>query len=106
MSDINYPIRIKVNGYAASELDIAHEAVESSDWNVRMVSQWTGTHIVIFDADHARVISDIACEWSNEIDRSIDSGLWDDCAQTKRHMRAARDGMTGVYRRINQMTEG
>ena len=95
-----FPAKIRVRGYAASEMDIAAEALEMGDWNGRLVSQWTGAHVVVYDSDHAKALAGIACEWSNELDRSLDAGEYDDCPDSKRMTRAAMVGLGGLFSRL------
>ena len=87
-------IKIAVTGFAASELDIAEEVAEIGDATYRLVAQWTGKRVVAFDKAHAAALSSIACEWSNDIDREIEAGDYDDCEVTKRQMRAAMQGLS------------
>ena len=90
-------IAIKVAGFAASELDIAHEALDADDWHRRLVSQWTGSHVVVFDADHAEALAAIANDWSNDLDRDIAAGVFNRQPAEKRWARAASLGLSGLY---------
>jgi len=101
---MNGTTKITVKGYAASELDIAHEAIESGDWNGRLVSQWDGRHVIVFDPDHADALAAIACDWSNDIDREIDAGAYDDCPATKRQHRAAMVGLSTLATKLRALT--
>ena len=99
-----FPAKIPVHGYAASELDIAAEAFEVGDWNGRLVSQWTGSHVVVYDADHAAALASIACEWSNGLDLDLEAGEYDDCPESKRMTRAAMVGLCGVSTRLLRLS--
>jgi hypothetical protein len=97
-------IRIKVSGYAATELDMMEEVAVTSDPTYRLAAQWTGTHIVAFDAAHADVLASIASEIANDTDKDIDSGMFDDCPQTKRQQRAVCRGLWSAATRLREST--
>ena len=99
-----YPAKIAVKGYAASELDITHEVLEQADWNYRLVAQWTGDHVVVFDAEHAAALADIACQWSNDIDADLNAGCHDDCPAIKRQHLAAMKGLCTLFQRLARLS--
>ena len=93
-------IRIRVGGYAATELDMLEEAAEMGETTYRLAVQWDGTHIVAFDAEHADTLAGIACEVANDIDKDVESGMFNDCPATKRQYRAVCRGLWGASERL------
>jgi len=95
-------IKIKVNGYAASEMDIqAENELPGSDL-YRLLAQWTGNHVIVFDADHADAMAWIACEWANSIDQDIENGCYEDGAHRKEQINTCR-GLWGLASRLRKV---
>jgi hypothetical protein len=99
-----FPARIAVADYAASELEIQQEVLECGDEYGRLISQWDGSAVVVFDSEHASALASIACEWGNSIDRAIEDGFYNSDTVTKRQNRAIRDGLYGLSTRLRSLT--
>ena len=99
-----FPARVAVTGFAASELDINEEVSAPGDAVYRLVAQWTGSHVVVYDVDHATALAEIARDWSNDLDRDLYDGAYDRCAETKRHYRAIMLGLSGLSQRLFRLT--
>ena len=99
-----FPARIAVADFAASELDIQCEVLECGDEYGRLISQWDGSAVVVFDSEHASVLAGIACEWGNSIDRALEGGFYNSDTVTKRQNRAIRDGLYGLHARLLLLT--
>ena len=93
--------KIAVRGHAASELDIAHEGIAfpGACPTDPLVKQWTGSHVVAFDAEHAGRLAAIACEWSNELDR--DAYNRDVAPCDRRRARAASQAFATLYCKLD-----
>jgi len=78
--------RFHVAPLAASELAIYHEVLECGDLHGRLVSQWDGSKIVVFDKEHAEALASEAIEWGNDIDVDLDAGRYDHDKRTYRQI--------------------
>jgi len=63
--------QIKMTGFAASEMDMQHEVIECGDEYGAFFSQWTGTHVVVFDEEHAIRMGFMATYIANDMDQDI-----------------------------------
>lgn len=96
--------RIKVTGHTASEMDLIHESAEQGDDHYRLAVAWTGSSVEVYDTAHAHDLASIACNLSNDFDRDLDAGRYDDCATTKRQHRAIMVGLSNLSAKLYQVT--
>ena len=92
--------QIKMTGFAASEMDMQHEVIECGDEYGALYSQWTGTHVVAFDKEHAVRMGFMANYIANDMDQDIRSGAYDDDPENKRMVQAACRGFWGAGERL------
>lgn len=92
-------IKIKATGYAASELDIQAEDERPGSDRYRLLAQWTGSHVIAFDAEHAELLADIACEWANSIDCDVENGCFANSEHRREQINICR-GLWGLASRL------
>ena len=104
--DTMTPTKFKVSPMTASELDILHEmigdAFGADDPRLRLVSQWDGRYVIVYDREHAAALAAVAVDWANDIDRDIDGGMFGRNPETKRHTRAIMNGLYGRSAKLHR----
>lgn len=90
--------KFKVTGNAASELDIRLEVAEVGDEDWGLLAQWTGSHIIAFDEEHAERLAWIACGLGNDLDSSLPDVAEDD----KKATRLAANGLWKLSERLRE----
>jgi len=95
----SWPKRIRVGGYAESELDIQHEDCCPDDGDCyRLFSVWDGSAVVVFDADHAESLASIAVDIGNGWDCDISGGRYN--GEQRIFATAIRDGFYRLSARL------
>ena len=102
---MRWPRRIKVGGYAASELDMRKEVTEKGDFDYRLLTQWNGTHVIVLDKANANRLSNEAWELANYIDTLlIEVGGFHHLHQDERRMSAwAMKGIFSLSEKLSEM---
>ncbi len=98
-----YPARVRVTGYAASELDIRSEVACVGDADYRLLAQWDGSAIVVFDAEHAVALAESAGDLSNHLDALVQGDDLDACPEEKLATRYACQGLATISYRLGMM---
>lgn len=83
--------RIRVAATAASEMDVQLEVVEVGDPLWPLLAQWTGTAVVVYDAEHALHLAEVALQWANGVDDQAEEGEGSEPRRTTRAI------ATGLY---------